>query len=590
MADEQEHGEISLLGLNEQLHSLKWQWAGNTQASRPSTSSTGTVDITWRTRRLTVYFDRTLTTVENLKTVLAFATNIPTNEQQLCTLPFRYSNQALLSSVMKAGQRKLMLMGQPAPEKLAQENHVQEILAEIASEEEAERLRIEEEEREERERLEEEARLEAERREEERRKWLAEQQARQELLHRQQQRIEEYRAMLQFSMNDDHVLDDDDDSAFTVSLRALPLSFWLASGSAQSGSSSIEENIGNRIIAPDSLLGELIKRRRRLPPTFKIAGTAQQELLDDDISLFAGVLEFSAPPGICYLPDAMMTRLQLVADDSVTLRLVATLPKASSVVLQPVQGVQTAHKPWLDVDEEERQALLEQTLRGWYSLNVGDRITLPPNYQFDVVDVDPSPAAAVTDIDLVVHILDVAETPSVRSSLSGGSAATSSSSSSSSSSETSFKSFSLPTSVDCQPCQHCKKPIPTRTHTMHEMRCARLIKRCTVCGLDTPELEAHMALHKATECSLCSLVLEAQHLAEHQANDCPRRPVACNWCARNIEADLIDEHAESCSSRTAQCLLCAFQATKRVLMLHIIQVHSKNQTTWKAHACEVSLE
>lgn len=119
--------------------------------------------------------------------------------------------------------------------------------------------------------------------------------------------------------------------------------------------SSIE--YGGKVIMPTSALDTLSRLNISYPMMFSIRneqGTRQSH---------CGVLEFSAPEGLCYLPSWLMKHLGVQEGDLVELTSV-TLPLGEWVQLQP----QTT--AFLHI--HDHRAVLEHALRSFSALTAGD--------------------------------------------------------------------------------------------------------------------------------------------------------------------------------------------------------------------------
>lgn len=55
------------------------------------------------------------------------------------------------------------------------------------------------------------------------------------------------------------------------------------------------------------------------------------------------------------------------------------------------------------------------------------------------------------------------------------------------------------------------------------------------------------------QCELCSAVMQRGLLFPHGVDDCPKRPVSCEWCADKVKADALAEHKENCLAAPVAC-------------------------------------
>ena len=87
---------------------------------------------------------------------------------------------------------------------------------------------------------------------------------------------------------------------------------------------------GDKIILPQSFLLRLKPKEDGSPFYFKITNS-----LNNDISTYVGVLEFSAMEGNCHLPYWLMEELLITEGNPVKVELVPELTKATSVKFRP---------------------------------------------------------------------------------------------------------------------------------------------------------------------------------------------------------------------------------------------------------------
>ena len=110
----------------------------------------------------------------------------------------------------------------------------------------------------------------------------------------------------------------------------------------------------------------------------------------------SGVLEFTAEEGCVYIPHWMMQNLLLEEGGLITVTNVS-LPKASYVKLQPQST------DFLEISNP--RAVLEHALRNYSCVTIHDIIQIPynnKNYQFELKDVKPGPAACIIETDCQV--------------------------------------------------------------------------------------------------------------------------------------------------------------------------------------------
>eukprot|EP00929_Paragymnodinium_shiwhaense_P012350 TRINITY_DN11935_c0_g2_i1.p1 TRINITY_DN11935_c0_g2~~TRINITY_DN11935_c0_g2_i1.p1 ORF type:complete len:317 (-),score=67.71 TRINITY_DN11935_c0_g2_i1:233-1183(-) len=147
---------------------------------------------------------------------------------------------------------------------------------------------------------------------------------------------------------------------------------------------------GNKIVLPPSALDHLARLNISYPMLFELSNTATHR------KTHSGVQEFIAEEGTCYLPYWMMMNLCLQEGDLI--RVVNTsLPKGQFVKLQPLTS------DFLDIHNP--RAVLENSLRNFATLTVGDSIRLDYNsriYEIEIVECKPSNAVSIIEADVNV--------------------------------------------------------------------------------------------------------------------------------------------------------------------------------------------
>ncbi|KAJ2449422.1 ubiquitin fusion degradation protein [Coemansia sp. RSA 2336] len=157
----------------------------------------------------------------------------------------------------------------------------------------------------------------------------------------------------------------------------------------------MDANYGGKIFMPPSSLDEISQLEVVYPLLFKLQNDDDEQ--DRKPRTHCGVLEFTAEEGRVYLPQWMMDTLHLSPGSAVEVINVALL-HGSLVKLQP-QSVD-----FLDISDH--RAVLENALRRFSALTVGDIITIEYNgreYRIAVRETQPSPSAInIVETDLSV--------------------------------------------------------------------------------------------------------------------------------------------------------------------------------------------
>lgn len=152
-------------------------------------------------------------------------------------------------------------------------------------------------------------------------------------------------------------------------------------------------NHGGKIFLPASALDKLTQLHIEYPMLFELINGTKST------SSHAGVLEFTAEEGRCYLPFWMMQTLALEPGDLIQTKS-TSLPPGRFIKLQP----QTTN--FLDISDPK--AVLEQAFRGFACMSKGDIFTFSYNdtvYEIAVLEVKPEgekSAISVQETDLEV--------------------------------------------------------------------------------------------------------------------------------------------------------------------------------------------
>eukprot|EP00930_Biecheleria_cincta_P098502 TRINITY_DN90153_c0_g1_i1.p1 TRINITY_DN90153_c0_g1~~TRINITY_DN90153_c0_g1_i1.p1 ORF type:complete len:320 (+),score=66.37 TRINITY_DN90153_c0_g1_i1:84-1043(+) len=147
---------------------------------------------------------------------------------------------------------------------------------------------------------------------------------------------------------------------------------------------------GNKIILPQSALDHLARLNISWPMLFEMSNPAANR------STHGGVQEFIAEEGTCFLPYWMMQNLLLQEGDLVRISN-TSLPKGSFVKLQPMSS------DFLDIHNP--RAVLENTLRNFATLTVGDSIVINYNskkYEIEIIECKPAKAISIIEADVNV--------------------------------------------------------------------------------------------------------------------------------------------------------------------------------------------
>ncbi|XP_042297321.1 TRAF-type zinc finger domain-containing protein 1 isoform X2 [Sceloporus undulatus] len=123
---------------------------------------------------------------------------------------------------------------------------------------------------------------------------------------------------------------------------------------------------------------------------------------------------------------------------------------------------------------------------------------------------------------------------------------------------------------ETQLCGNCQKEIPAANFVIHEIHCRRNIGVCPVCKEAFPkvELRRHQEQEHTQVVCKCGREMDRGLLQEHEASECPLRPVACQHCDIELAFSKLQEHEDYCGTRTERCSRCNQNVMLRDLKEH----------------------
>uniref|UniRef100_A0A1I8M523 Ubiquitin fusion degradation protein 1 homolog n=1 Tax=Musca domestica TaxID=7370 RepID=A0A1I8M523_MUSDO len=173
--------------------------------------------------------------------------------------------------------------------------------------------------------------------------------------------------------------------------RNFKASYKCFSVSMLPGNERQDVENGGKIIMPPSALDSLTRLNVEYPMLFKLINNKKAR------TSHAGVLEFVADEGKCYLPYWMMDNLLLEEGDILTIESVS-LPVAKFSKFQPHST------DFLDITNPK--AVLENALRNFACLTTGDVIAIKYNkkvYELCVLETKPGNAVSIIECDMNVE-------------------------------------------------------------------------------------------------------------------------------------------------------------------------------------------
>ncbi|KFV05556.1 XIAP-associated factor 1, partial [Pterocles gutturalis] len=108
-------------------------------------------------------------------------------------------------------------------------------------------------------------------------------------------------------------------------------------------------------------------------------------------------------------------------------------------------------------------------------------------------------------------------------------------------------------------CKNCKRDVSAANFSLHEAHCLRFLTLCPEC--DEPVAQKDMKdhqteAHKQVRCNLCHQSMQQYQLEHHETNECHKRAMKCKICELEMPFDKLQEHLNTCASRTEWCWEC----------------------------------
>ncbi|KFV84404.1 XIAP-associated factor 1, partial [Struthio camelus australis] len=104
-----------------------------------------------------------------------------------------------------------------------------------------------------------------------------------------------------------------------------------------------------------------------------------------------------------------------------------------------------------------------------------------------------------------------------------------------------------------------KRDVSAANFSLHEAHCLRFLTLCPEC--DEPVAQKDMndhqtEAHKQVRCNLCHQSMQQYQLECHKAKECHERATKCKICELEMPFNKLQEHLNTCASRTERCWGC----------------------------------
>ncbi|XP_075288952.1 XIAP-associated factor 1-like isoform X1 [Opisthocomus hoazin] len=119
---------------------------------------------------------------------------------------------------------------------------------------------------------------------------------------------------------------------------------------------------------------------------------------------------------------------------------------------------------------------------------------------------------------------------------------------------------------ECIFCKNYKRDVSAANFSLHEAHCLRFLSLCPECDepvaqkdMKDHQTEAHKQIRNATRssgCNLCHQSMQQYQLEHHEMKECHKRAMKCKICELEMPFNKLQEHLNTCASRTEWCWEC----------------------------------
>ncbi|KFV59805.1 XIAP-associated factor 1, partial [Gavia stellata] len=104
-----------------------------------------------------------------------------------------------------------------------------------------------------------------------------------------------------------------------------------------------------------------------------------------------------------------------------------------------------------------------------------------------------------------------------------------------------------------------KRDVSAVNFSLHEAHCLRFLTLCPECDetVAQKDMKDHQTeAHKQVRCNLCHQSMQQYQLEHHETKECHKRAMKCKICELEMPFNKLQEHLNTCASRTEQCWEC----------------------------------
>ncbi|NXK52575.1 XAF1 factor, partial [Chauna torquata] len=104
-----------------------------------------------------------------------------------------------------------------------------------------------------------------------------------------------------------------------------------------------------------------------------------------------------------------------------------------------------------------------------------------------------------------------------------------------------------------------KRDVSAANFSLHEAHCLRFLTLCPECDKPVAQKDVkdhHTEAHKQVRCNLCCQGMQQYQLDHHETKEYHKRAMKCKICELEMPFSKLQEHLNTCASRTERCWEC----------------------------------